>query len=218
MPDNSQEISPKALQVLQKQILEDKAATEKEMATKATYKIQVRFRHNRTGRTHTAVTLSFWESGKRLHGGGDESMFICQRRPEAPKPKRLDVIGANNPSVNGCSNVIPGGLAQANGLIVCPHCQQRWRTDHIGDSIFYNVDMDKLAEIIERWWHKLGRDADIFVKFDPTDPRTLAQADAFGLARARELRGLMIYPLANIIKDTLNGASVKSRFKAMLLS
>jgi len=207
-----------SVQAITDVIAADREATKAMMAKRATYKIQVRFRHDRTGRTHTPYTLSFWESGKRLHGGGDEMMFVCRRLKSAPKPKRIDVIGAKNPSDEGCHGLIPGDQVTPGGLVVCPHCQQRWNSACIGDSVYYNTDMDTAAEIIERWWRKLGCDADLFVKFAPTDPRTLLHADAYGIQRAKELQGLVIYPLENILRDTMSGAEIKGRFKALLLA
>ena len=50
---------------------------------KGKYKIQIWFRSDRSLSKPIAFSLSAWQSGMRLHGGGDEMMFICQRHKEA---------------------------------------------------------------------------------------------------------------------------------------
>jgi len=188
------------------------------MRAKATYKIQIWFRHNRRLFGDNQFTLSFWESGKRLHGGGDEKMFVCRRLRSAPKPNRRDAIGLMNKGdvkERGCDHLIPGALVSM-GLVVCPHCGMRHDSAYLVDSVLYEMDMTKASEILEMWWRRLDGDADVYVKFAPDDPRTLVMADEMGFRKARRRKGLTIYPLAHIIKDISNGASVQSRFRSLL--
>lgn len=188
--------------------------TAKEMAARGDYKIQLWFQSERSGHKPVAYTLSVWESGKRLHGGGDECMFICKRHRDAPKP--FDVVGVKNPL--GCGNFISGDLVGLDGQVVCPHCFARHKVTEIGDSAFFRTSMDRAASILEEWWMKLQGNADLYVKYAPYDIRVKMMRDAYGMQKARELKGMTIYPLANIIKDTSNGASVQARFKALLLA
>jgi len=200
----------------------DAAAQETEEAKrlKADYKIQVWFRHNRKLFGDNTFTLSFWESGKRLHGGGDEKMFVCRRLHNAPQPNRRDSLALKNPDSvgkKGCDHLIPGGIMQA-GIVVCPNCNMRHQSEYLVDSILYEADMTRASEIIEGWWRKLGSNADIYVKYAPDDPRTLLQADRYGYEKARARKGLTIYPLDRIITDTAGGASVQGRFRSLLVA
>ena len=207
-------------QSMQRQI--DDAAKEAEEAKrlKADYKIQVWFRHNRKLYGDNTFTLSFWESGKRLHGGGDEKMFVCRRLDNAPKPNRRDALALRDPDAvgkKGCDHLIPGGIMQA-GIVVCPNCNMRHQTEHLVDSILYESDMTRAAQILATWWHKLGDNADIYVKYAPDDPRTMLQADMYGYEKARMRKGLTIYPLDRMIADTTGGASVEGRFRSLLVA
>lgn len=186
------------------------------MDAKAGHKIQLWFKSDRRLHGPVAFSLSFWESGKRMHGGGDEMMFVCRRHASAPKLKPFDVSSPTaKVTSRGCDGLIPGGLIQA-GRVICPHCQSHHNTELIGDSIFYRVTMQKASEILAYWWRKMGCDADIYVKYTPADPRVIQMGRAIGLQKARRLKGLTVYPLERIIQDTAGGSTVESRFKALL--
>lgn len=189
--------------------------------SRATWKIQLWIKSDRSVHKPLTFTLSVWESGKRLHGGGDESAFFCRRNPAAPAPKAppfgaMRSVFKATASPDGCDGVIPGGSA-SGGIIVCPHCGVRWDTEAIADSLFYRVPVEVAAEIVAKRFRQLGNDCDIFVKFRPEDVRVKMMAASYGLHEAIKLKGLVIYPLARILVDTSNGATLESRFKALLL-
>ncbi len=204
-----------ATERLNQKLEQEAVKSAEEMAKRAEHKIQIWFRSTRSMHKPVAFTLSFWESGKRMHGGGDEMMFICRRHNTAPKLKPFDMAMAKTKSVRGCDNLIPGGLADS-GVIVCPHCHVKHRPDQIGDSIFYRTTIDQAADIIAMWWRKLGGRADLYAKYNPQDPRSIMMAQNYDYRTAREKKGLTIYPLQNILKDTLNGATLESRIKAFI--
>jgi hypothetical protein len=189
----------------------------KEQAEKADYKIQVWFTSDRRQTGPCSYTLSFWESGKRLHGGGDEMMFVCRRHAHAPKVTPLDVVGPQaKVGQSGCGMLIPGDHMLPGNFLVCPHCHTKHRSDQVADSIFYRTDITAASKILAKWWRKLDHNADIYVKYCPTDPRVQLMAQSMGIRKAREMKGLTIYPLKRIITDTSAGASVESRFRALL--
>jgi hypothetical protein len=209
-------------QAAERLIEKTKAEAEKnaqEMAAKAKYKIQVFFRSTRSLHRPVAYTISVWESGKRLHGGGDEMMFFCRRQPDAPKPDRFEVSAArlHGADPKGCGKPFSGGLVVGD-VVVCPHCGARHKPYHVGDSIFYRTSIDKAADIIAKLWRQLEHSADIYVKYHPQDIRVLTMSRGFSARKARELKGLTIYPLERIIKDTAHGVTIESRFKALLLA
>jgi hypothetical protein len=189
----------------------------------ARWKIQVWIKSERSIFKPLSFTLTFWESGKRLHGGGDETAFVCRRKPSAPKPKmpfaaaRPKGVFKAEPTNDGCDTIIPGGDA-VRGLIVCPNCGLQWDTEHIADAIFYQVPVERAADVIAEWFRKLQFSADIYVKYRDQDIRVKMMAASYGLRKARELKGLTIYPLDSILRDTTGGATLESRFKALLLA
>lgn len=199
------------------EILIETAKTAQEMEKKARYKIQLFFQSERSDKKPIAFTLSVWESGKRLHGGGDECLFICRRqRGAAAKP--FDVMGKEVKSPMGCGGFISGDLVSDDGKMICPHCLLAHTSSEVGDSVFFRLTADKAASVLEQWWYRLGSDADIYMKYSPLDVRVKMMQDVHGVRKARELKGMTIYPLENILKDTANGASVQSRFRALILA
>lgn len=205
--------------VLEKRIMDEAEKTAAEMATRAKYKIQIWFRSERSLHTPATYSLSFWESGKRLHGGGDEMLFICRRHADAPKISPFAMANAakrKQVSESGCGGMISGDQISPEGIVVCPHCLLQHRTDQIGDSIFYKTSINNAATILANWWRKLGCNADIYAKYSPTDPRTVMMSRTYSPRKAREKKGLTIYPLANILKDTLSGATLESRMRAFI--
>ena len=200
---------------LNARIVEEAEKSAEEMAKRADFKIQIWFRSERSLRKPVAFSLSFWESGKRLHGGGDEMMFVCRRHASSPKLQPFDVAMSKKKTVRGCDGLIPGALADS-GVIVCPHCHVRHRPEQIGDSIFYRTSINQAADILAKWWRQTGGRADLYAKYNPNDPRSIMMAHNYDYRTAREKKGLTIYPLQNILKDTLNGASLESRFKAFI--
>lgn len=196
----------------------EKEKLAEEVAQRGKYKIQVWFKTLRSTWKPMAFTISIWESGKRLHGGGDEMMFFCKRQPDAPKLKARPfalVSGKTPENAEGCQGLIPGDLISGTSVI-CPHCGLHWDTTHIGDAVYYFATAQKAAEVLEFWWLKLGCNADLYLKHSATDPRTIMMSKAYSAKTARERKGLVIYPLRNIIKDSAAGASVQLLFKNVI--
>lgn len=203
---------------LMEQVKKEVEAGAEETKKAGKYKIQIMFKSDRSDRAPIAFSLSFWESGKRLHGGGDEMMFVCRRHQDAPRVGPGDIVRPSQlASPNGCGNLIPGDMISGN-VAICPHCNSRHLTSQIGDSVFYRAGAEEAAAIIANWWRRLECSADLFAKYLPADPRTAYMRSTEGVLKARRLRGLTIYPLARIIKDTSSGATVESRFKAFILA
>ena len=223
-PDERQQ-----LEAIQKKIVEAgseagrRQLEQEKRLSLAKWKIQIWIKSHRSRRAALAFTLSVWESGKRLHGGGDESAFFCKRKPQAAKPKMPFGAGRHpgsfkrTPTLHGCGGVIPGSAIVRNAA-VCPHCGVTWDTEQIADSIFYRVPVERASEILAEWFHELNDDADLYAKYRDDDIRVLSMAREFGVRRARELKGLTIYPHASIVQDITNGATLESRFKAFLLA
>lgn len=203
---------------------EQRDALEKEdKLSSARWKLQVWIKSERSIYKPLSFTLTVWESGKRLHGGGDEGAFFCRRKPSAPKARmpfgaaRPSGVFKKTPTKDGCGSVIPGDHS-VHGRIVCPSCGLNWDTEHIADAIYYNVPVERAAEIIATWFRDLEFSADIYVKYRDQDIRVQMMAKSYGVRKARELKGLTVYSLKRILQDTAGGATLEDRFKALLLA
>lgn len=193
--------------------------------SRAKWKIQLWFKSDRSVQKPITFTLSFWESGKRMHGGGDESAFICKHNPKTmPKLQKppFVAIGGESPfkkkaAPEGCGSIIPGDMASGD-ILICPSCGIKWDRDNVADSVMYTLPVEQACVVLADWFRKLDSNCDLYLKYRPEDVRTLMMAQNFGLHEAIRHKGLLIYPLAHIIKDISGGAELEKRFKTLLLA
>ena len=206
----------------QEALRREKEKSLNENKLKGKHKIQIWFKSDRSMNKPIAFSLSAWQSGMRLHGGGDEMMFLCRRHPHVRNlmPDELkfrSAIHKVNPTPRGCGLFIPGENS-VNGRVLCPHCGANHDAEHVGDAVFYRLTADKAARVLVDWYHKLGSCADLYAKYTPLDPRTLLMSKSTNIKTARQKKGLTIYPWKNILNDTANGSSLESRFRAFILA
>lgn len=166
---------------------------------KAGYKIEIMFGPKRTPQGPNAVCIQLWESGKRLDGDADDRMYWCR-----------DVAMDSN---LGCGKPIPSGAIH-NDIAICPSCQMAIRADKLTGEQIHFITTQNLALKVEAVFHDLKDNADIYCKYDQSDIRYQAVLREKGFEKARWLRGMFIYPLKNIIKDTSAGSTIASRFRA----
>ena len=171
-----------------------------EGSVRAKYKIELFFGPNRTINGPNVVQVKFFESGKKLHGGGDDLMFIC-RSSENEK--------------EGCGGFIPSDCIKA-GVAICPSCSKAINAAYLSDYLIANFSTKRLAKELVTFFNKLGGHADIYCKYDPADIRYVAMVQRLGSKKAHELRGLHIYTLDRILRDTNAGADLEGRFYAFL--
>jgi hypothetical protein len=88
-------------------------------------------------------------------------------------------------------------------------------SEGLTSTLLVNLTTKKLAALVTDIFRKLESDADVYIKYHPTDIRSVALNNPNSLDKGRMSRGLTIYPIFNIIKDTANGASVEGRFEAL---
>lgn len=169
----------------------------------AKYKIEVLFGPGRTTAGPNPVRIMCWESGKKFHGGGDESMFFCK-----------DGTIENG---EGCWNPIPSDQVK-NGVAFCLHCNRAINADKLAMQKEGKVTTRALSDELVRIFRQLGSNADIYCKFNKDDIHYVAMLRHRGDAVAKRLLGLHIYPLKNIIKETNSGADLGKRFFAFLTS
>jgi hypothetical protein len=184
-----------------RQVAEESGLLVKEIRAK--YKIEVTFDAGRTLQGPNVVGIHLWESGKRLHGGGDELMFFCK---DSKKGSDL-----------GCW----GPISQDNikgPIAYCPNCQKALNADRLTDMKIGKVTSQNLAIELAKLFRQLGSNADIYIKYHKTDVRYAAMEKAKGPDVAARLKGMHIYPLKNILKDTSAGADIVKRFHAFITS
>lgn len=170
---------------------------------KAKYKIEVRFMKGRTTNGPNLCGVTVWESGKRLHGGGDDKMYFCKDvRPESDL---------------GCWGPITSDYIR-NGVAYCPRCKAAVNAQYLTDCRVYRLPTRTLAAQIEKIFRTLDSSADIYLKYDRDDIHFKAMERTRGWDVAKKLRGLHIYPLRNILKDTSAGADLAHRIYIFLTS
>lgn len=174
----------------------------------AKYKLEVMFHNARSMKDAFAGAVTFWESGTKLHGGGDAKMYLC------PGKERKG---------NGCTAFIHDA---SHGLtfLVCSSCGQLWKTEEVFGEVFYRLPIQKWADVLTTWFMKLNMDADIRIKYARDDIRSVAMkeqerdrgGELLGKVRSDARRSTSVYPLKNIIKDTNAGADLRGRILAYL--
>jgi hypothetical protein len=180
----------------EKQILEQKKkAVDKLLSDQglAKYKIELMLGKDWVPSKPSPGIMSFWESGKKFHGGGDTIMHIC--------PK--------------CEAFIPDE-GHGYGQLICGSCGSVWEGEEVHGQIAARLDAKGWTQAILKYLYRLDMNADIRIKYHPTDIRSAAlreqESQRMGedLGRARSKRAVRIYTMRAIIKDTSAGASLTS--------
>lgn len=176
----------------------------------AKYKIEVVFGKERSTWKPCAGAISFYVSGSKLNGGGDEKLYLC------PRPDCGGII----PPLRRFVKQTKDGRAIAH--VPCPHCGVMWPENDLIGEIFCRLAPKDWALAILRLFAKFEHNADIYVKYHPTDIRAKTAMEVARprggeeMNKARKQRGLHIYPLKNIIKDTGAGAQLYDRILAFI--
>lgn len=170
---------------------------------RAKYKIEITFVADRKLNGPNKLGISIWESGKRFHGGGDELMYWC-------KDNRAGEDG-------GCWSPISSDYIKG-GVAFCKNCQRTVNAELLTNMRIGNVTNQNLAKELVAIFHSLSSNCDLYVKYHKTDIHYIAMEKAHGPNVAARLKGLSIFPLKNILKDTSSGADLGKRFYAFLTS
>lgn len=166
---------------------------------KARYKIEIMFEKNRTVQGPNLCGIQIWESGKKFHGGGDELMYWCK----------------DTESNSGCGSPIPVDCIRGP-MAICPTCEKGIVMERAVNMRVLRVPTQTLATEMAKLFRSLGSHADFYVKYHKTDIHYIAMEKLKGPLVARKLKGMHIYPLRNILKDTANGSDLAGRIKIFL--
>ena len=182
----------------------------------ADYKIQVNFGKGRTVMGPNAVVFTFWASGKRLHGGGDEMMYICHEADEGTYKDAFTV--SKKTSRAGCGTFIPPSAVKS-GVAVCPGCQNGVRADKLTGQIYARLTSRDLANRLAGYCRALHFSADVVLRYANDDIRVQVLEQSMGSQQAASTRGApLVYPLNRMIKDTAAGGMLEERLFAMMTS
>lgn len=177
---------------------------------RAQYKIEIQFGKARSTWKPFHGAMSLYLSGTKLNGGGDEKLYMCPRN---------DCDGIILPIDRFVEETKKG---KAIARVPCPSCQIMWAEDDLVGELFFNLVAKDWASAVLKMFARLDHSADIYLKYHRKDIRVQASIEmskhAGGelLAEARKSRGLHIYPLKNIIKDTGAGAQLYDRILAFI--
>lgn len=190
---------------------------------RAGYKIEIHFGPGRTTRKDYKALVLLMESGKFFHGGGDGQIYVCMdhrvfEKDNTTPPSALPILkqmAKEGLTEWGCGSPIVSHNIAA-GMARCTGCMRVIDARYITGQIPFYGSTQELAQMIEILFNKLKSNADIYCKFDRQDLRYQMCEKKYGYDEARRLRGLFIYPLAHIIRDTANGASLRHRISVFL--
>lgn len=167
----------------------------------ARYKIEVHFGKERSTWKPCPGAVALFLSGSKLHGGGDDKLYFC------PKSDCNGIIWPNE---------------RMGSSVVCRTCQMVWSENDIVGEMLYRLTPRDWATVIHRIFARCEHNADIYVKYHWSDIRRQTEMEMAAkkggeeVRKARKARGLHIYPLKNIIKDTSNGAQLYDRILAFI--
>ena len=187
---------------------------------RAKYKLEVQFGKGRVGRGIRSAqpfpgAMSVWLSGSRFHGGGDEKLFECPRCCSLIFPHQITQKSVVE-RVNGRD------VESFRSLTYCGKCAAIWDSAQTTGERLCKLTEQNWAYAILDMLRRLDLDADVYLKYHPTDIRyqtMMEMARHRGgeeVAKARKNRGLHIYPLKNIIQDTKHGADLYGRIRAFI--
>lgn len=167
----------------------------------AKFKLELQFARNFSAQKPSVGALSFWESGSKLHGGGDAIMHIC---PDAR-----------------CNSFIPE-TGHGYDFLVCPKCHTSWKGSEVIGQILARLTATAWTELLVKYFYRLGQNTDIVIKYHHSDFRSVAlreQEKSSGgdlLTRARETRARRVYLLKDLITDMAAGSDISARIAAFV--
>ena len=170
---------------------------------RAKYKIEVQFGKGRSSLAHKHFpgVLSIYLSGTKLNGGGDEKVYMCP--------------------TEGCKGLI-NPRHRLEGVVICAKCNRAHDEQNLIGEKLFRLTPPNWAHVIRNHFAMVEHNADIYSKVHETDIRyqtMMEMARNRGgeeINKVRQNRGLLIYPLKNLINDTKNGADLYKRFLAFV--
>jgi hypothetical protein len=199
----------------------DEDAVQKRMAAidklfyevKAKYKIEVQLNELRSTWKPFSGVMSFFMNGNRLHGGGDSKVYLCSdTRCYGP----IDAAEASVVNLDEDPD-------QINPVkVLCSKCKRIQPASELWGERFLCLTPNRWADALVRNFKYLDSNADLCLTLHHSEIQSLTKQEmdrpAGGevIQAARRCREKVVYPLKNIIKDTVNGSELYSRFLAFI--
>jgi hypothetical protein len=207
---------------------EDLKKVEEEQKDIADFKIEVMFDSRRSARLHKLVPffVTIWESGKRLHGGGDDKMYWCGYE-DCGKPIYSSDFGYMHTVCRHCNRELFLDEQSKAGHIKSLRRENRRsegieRIPTVVGERFCHLPPGKIAELLAKLWYQLDGKADVYFKYSPAKIRydklheTTKSIDNLESARLQREPG--IYTLKSIRKDMAGGSDVQKLFLGWVLA
>lgn len=180
----------------------------------ASYRVQVNFGTGRTPRGPNKGAITLWASGRKLHGGGDEMIYLC-KEVDYGSDEYADFRVGRSTGGGGCGAYILPDFIRG-GVAVCPRCNKLIAANRLTGQVYFRSTTQDLADAVAGYIRLLEFDADVVVKYAEDDIRYQVVAQNKGAVEARKLRGMLIYKLGRIIQDVAGGAELTTRLVALL--
>jgi len=194
-------------------LLQDMKKQELASRVIAKYKVQVNFGTNRTLQGPNKGVLTFWLSGSKLHGGGDEMLYLCR---EADSGSERDNFEVGRPGGGGgCGKFIAPQYVH-DGAAMCPHCHNFINAAFLTGQIYFRATTRNVARAMAHYFRVAEHSADLVARFAQDDIRYQTAVLLQGAHKARISRGQLVYPLHRILRDVSGGAELEKRIYAML--
>lgn len=187
--------------------LAEKVKRESKESEGAKYKVDLLLGSGFSTRRASTGMISFWESGRALHGDGDVKLYLC--------PGKVRNGDAD------CAALIHG-YALGHTSAICATCGTAWKPESLIGEFFYRLSPQKWAEVLATWFQKFEYQADIRIIYPPDDIRSVALAEQEKqrggdlLDPARQRRAIRAYPMMHILKDIGAGADLTKRMLAFV--
>lgn len=180
----------------------------KEEDGKAKFILDVYFNEERSMHKPFSGFLMAWTNGGFASGGGDEKVYFC--------PAKVDRDGVTKV----CAAPLPPNLIK-HSMGICVVCKQPSRDKNFVGEVYFKLPMSSWSAVIERYFYRLGCNADIRIGIMRGDLRAAASiqtSEKMGemLRSVRQKREWVRYSLGAIIKDGAAGATLDHRLNAFL--
>jgi hypothetical protein len=166
---------------------------------RAKFKVEVMFGSDYKSGQPYAGAMSWWLSGSRLSGGGDDKVYECP----------------------GCAALLlPSNMGYGFG--VCGKCGKTWKGAQLVGEKFAKLTTQNWVTALYAAFRALELNADFYMKRTKLDVRRAAgleqerQRGGERLMAARRQREVVVYPLYHLIKDVSAGSSIPARIRAFL--
>jgi hypothetical protein len=166
---------------------------------RAKYKIEIVFPPRRKRNEAIACAITTFKSGGKLHGGGDELLYVCRNEKDA---------------TIGCGSVLkdPPLLGMVDGgyitVYYCAKCNKHVNRELLASTFLYKLPVKTLAQNVYKFFRQLDSNADIYLKHMKVDIREAAKIGGDKMINVPQKMEYSIYTLKSIVKDAFTEGQI----------